>query len=38
VVHTTPAKVLLTTTLQPFVGQLSGVLAHGTKLIDRFLP
>lgn len=36
-VHTTPAKVLLTTTLQPLVGQLSGALAHGTKLIDRFL-
>ena len=36
-VHTTPAKVLLTTTLQPLVVQLSGALAHGTKLIDRFL-
>ena len=35
-VHTTPAKVLLTTTLQPLVGQLSGSLAHGAKLIDQF--
>jgi hypothetical protein len=36
-VHTTPAKVLLATTLQPFVGQLSGSLAHGAKLIDQCL-
>jgi hypothetical protein len=36
-VHTTPAKVLLTTTLQPLVVQLSGSLAHGAKLIDEFL-
>ena len=36
-VHTTPAKVLLTTTLQPLVVQLSGSLAHGAKLIDQFL-
>jgi hypothetical protein len=35
--HTTPAKVLLATTLQPLVGQLSGSLAHGAKLIDQFL-
>jgi hypothetical protein len=27
----------LATTLQPLVGQLSGSLAHGTKLIDQFL-
>jgi hypothetical protein len=36
-VHTTPAKVLLTTTLQPLVVQLSGSLAQGAKLIDQFL-
>jgi hypothetical protein len=36
-VHTTPAKVLLATTLQPLVVQLSGSLAHGAKLIDQFL-
>src|SRR5881397_1215939 len=36
--HTPPTKVLLATTLQPFVGQLSGSLAHGAKLIDQCLP
>ena len=36
-VHTTPTKVLLTTTLRPLVVQLSGSLAHGAKLIDQFL-
>jgi hypothetical protein len=36
-VHTTPTKVLLATTLQPLVVQLSGSLAHGAKLIDQFL-
>ena len=36
-VHTTPSKVLLTTTLRPLVGQLSGSLAHGVQLIDQFL-
>jgi len=35
--HITPAKVLLATTLQPLVVQLSGSLAHGAKLIDQFL-
>lgn len=35
--HTTPAKVLLASTLQPLVEQLSGSLAHGAKLIARFL-
>jgi hypothetical protein len=35
--HTTPTKVLLATTLQPLVVQLSGSLAHGARLIDRFL-
>jgi len=33
--HPTPTKVLLATTLQPLVGQLSGSLAHGAKLIAR---
>jgi hypothetical protein len=37
VAHSTPAKVLLTTTLQPLVIQLSGSLAHGAKLLDQFL-
>jgi hypothetical protein len=37
-VQTTPTKVLLATTLQPLVGQWSGSLAHGAKLIDQFLP
>jgi hypothetical protein len=35
--HTTPPKVLLTTTLHPLVVQLSGSLAHGARLIDQFL-
>jgi hypothetical protein len=36
-IHTTPTKVLLTTTFQPLVVQLAGSLAHGVKLLDRFL-
>ena len=36
-IHPTPTKVLLTTTLQPFVVQLSGSLARGAKLIDQCL-
>ena len=36
-VHTTPTKVLLTTTLRPVVGQLSGSLAQGVRLLDQFL-
>jgi hypothetical protein len=36
-VHTTPTKVLLTTTLRPVVGQLSGSLAHGVRLLDQCL-
>jgi hypothetical protein len=36
-IHPTPTKVLLATTLQPLVGQLSGSLAHGAKLIAQFL-
>lgn len=35
--HPTPTKVLLATTLQPLVVQLSGALAHGARLIDQFL-
>ena len=36
-VHTTPTKVLLTTTLRPLVVQLSGPLAQGVRLLDQFL-
>jgi hypothetical protein len=36
-VHTTPTKVLLTTTLRPLVVQLSGALARGVRLLDPFL-
>jgi hypothetical protein len=36
-IHTTPTKVLLSTTLLPLVGQLSGSLAHGVRLIDQCL-
>jgi hypothetical protein len=36
-VHTTPTKVLLTTTLRPLVVQLSGPLAQGVRLIDQCL-
>ena len=36
-VHPTPTKVLLTTTLRPVVGQLSGSLAQGVRLIDQCL-
>jgi hypothetical protein len=35
--HSTPTKVLLTTAFQPLVGQLSGSLAHGVRLIEQFL-
>ena len=35
--HPTPTTVLLATTLQPLVGQLSGSLARGAKLIDHCL-
>jgi hypothetical protein len=35
--HPTPTKVLLASTLQPLVRQLSGSLAHGAKLIAQFL-
>ena len=36
-IHPTPTQVLLATTLQPLVVQLSGSLAHGARLIDQFL-
>src|SRR2546423_509378 len=36
-IHPTPTKVLLATTLQPLVVQLSGSLARGAKLIEQFL-
>jgi|RhiMetdeSRZDD1v2_1073273.scaffolds.fasta_scaffold131491_3 hypothetical protein len=36
-VHPTPTQVLLTTTLQPLVAQLSGSLAHAVRLLDQFL-
>jgi hypothetical protein len=36
-VHTTPTKALLTTTLRPLVVQLSGPLAQGVRLVEQFL-
>jgi hypothetical protein len=36
-VHTTPTKVLLATTLRPLVVQLSGSLAQGVRLIQQCL-
>lgn len=36
-IHPTPTKVLLTTTLAPLVMQLSGSLARGVRLIDAFV-
>ena len=36
-IHTTPTKVLLTTTFEPLVRQLSGSLARGVRLIEQFL-
>ncbi|MFQ5758002.1 MAG: hypothetical protein ACE5H7_18165 [Acidiferrobacterales bacterium] len=36
-VHSTPTKVLLTTTFEPLVMQLAGSLARGVRLIDQFL-
>lgn len=35
-VHHTPIKVLLTTTCEPLMRQLAGLLARGTQLLDRF--
>jgi hypothetical protein len=36
-IHPTPTKALLATTLRPLVVPLSRSLAHGTRLIDHFL-
>ena len=36
-IHPTPTKVLLTTTFEPLVRQLSGSLARGVRLIDQFV-
>ena len=36
-VHSTPTKVLLTTTFEPLGMQLSGSLARGVRLIDQFV-
>jgi hypothetical protein len=36
-VHATPTQVLLTTTLQSLVMQLSGLLAHAVSLLEQFL-
>jgi hypothetical protein len=36
-IHPTPTKVLLTTTLEPLVSQLSGSLARGVRLIAQLV-
>jgi hypothetical protein len=36
-IHPTPTKTLLTTTFESLVMQLSGLLARGTRLINRFV-
>src|SRR5262249_38069623 len=36
-IHPTPTKTLLTTTFEPLVMQLSGLLARGTRLLARFV-
>ncbi len=36
-IHPTPTKTLLTTTFEPLVMQLSGLLARGTRLIEQFV-
>jgi hypothetical protein len=36
-IHPTPTKTLLTTTFEPLVMQLSGLLARGTRLIAQFV-
>ena len=36
-IHLTPTKTLLTTTFESLVMQLSGLLARGTRLLDRFV-
>ena len=35
-IHPTPTKTLLTTTFEPLVMRLSGLLARGPRLLDRF--
>src|SRR5215217_5864651 len=36
-IHPTPIKTLLTTTFESLVTQLSGLLAQGTRLLERFI-
>ena len=36
-IHPTPTKTLLTTTFESLVMQLSGLLARGTRLLERFV-
>jgi hypothetical protein len=36
-IHPMPTQVLLTTTFEPLVKQLSGLLARGVRLIDQFI-
>lgn len=36
-IHPTPTKTLLTTTFEPLVMRLSGLLARGPRLLDRFV-
>ena len=36
-IHPMPTQVLLTTTFEPLVRQLSGALARGVRLIDQFI-
>jgi succinate dehydrogenase flavin-adding protein (antitoxin of CptAB toxin-antitoxin module) len=36
-IHPTPIKTLLTTTFESLVTQLSGILAQGTRLLERFI-
>ena len=36
-IHPTPIKILLTTTFESLVTQLSGLLAQGTRLLERFI-
>src|SRR4029077_11731287 len=37
-IHPTPPRTLLTTTFEHLVMKLSGFLAQGTRLLDRFVP
>ena len=36
-IHPTPTKTLLTTTFEPLVMRLSGLLARGPRLLYRFV-